>query len=154
MSVPPAPICGDASMRQDCRVEILNKKWVIPSDLESASKVKDEVLRLVAGEGYGQAATFAIKLALEEGLNNAIRHGNRGDRSKTVEVMSDIDARKLAITIVDQGRGFDPQAVPDPTADENLEKPSGRGIMLMRAYMDEVRFNPRGNRLYMVKRNK
>ncbi|HOF18390.1 MAG TPA: ATP-binding protein [Phycisphaerae bacterium] len=53
----------------------------------------------------------------------------------------------------DEGTGFDPTRVPDPTADENLEKPSGRGLMLMRAYMDEVRYNDRGNQVFLMKRN-
>ena len=57
------------------------------------------------------------------------------------------------MTITDQGSGFDPNDVPDPTVEENLQKPTGRGIMLMRAYMDEVRFNEKGNQVHMVKRN-
>lgn len=126
---------------------------MISSDLESARRVEEELLRLVEGSGYSPSSAFAIKLALEEGLNNAIRHGNRGDAGKTVEVVSEIDDRRFEIMIADQGPGFDPLGVPDPTADENLEKPSGRGIMLMRAYMDEVRYSPTGNRVYMVKRN-
>jgi serine/threonine-protein kinase RsbW len=126
---------------------------VISSDLESARKLEEEILRLASESGYGEGATFAIKLALEEGLANAIKHGNRCDCAKTVEFRLDIDPSKLEFTITDQGCGFDPACVPDPTAEENLEKPSGRGIMLMRAYMDEVRYNPAGNQVYMLKRN-
>jgi serine/threonine-protein kinase RsbW len=70
-----------------------------------------------------------------------------------VEVIYQVGPRETSITIIDQGRGFDPSSVPDPRADENLEKPCGRGIMLMRAYMDEVDFSPKGNRVRMVKRN-
>ncbi len=125
----------------------------IPSDLQAAREAQQVLLGEVARFGYTQASMFAIKLALEEGLNNAIRHGNGLDPSKTVELLFDVDPQRTLITIVDQGRGFDPSAVPDPTAAENLEKPSGRGIMLMRAYMDEVKFSPRGNEVHMVKRN-
>ena len=57
------------------------------------------------------------------------------------------------MTITDQGSGFDPAALPDPTTEENLQKPTGRGIMLMRAYMDEVRFNEKGNQVHLVKKN-
>jgi serine/threonine-protein kinase RsbW len=70
-----------------------------------------------------------------------------------VEVEYDIDPRRAIITVTDQGEGFNPAVVPDPTIDENLEKPSGRGIMLMRAYMDEVCFNNRGNQVRLVKQN-
>jgi serine/threonine-protein kinase RsbW len=126
---------------------------VIGSDLKSARKVEQQVLGEVARYGYNEASTFAIRLALEEGLNNAIKHGNNLDPDKVVKVTYDINERLASITITDQGPGFDPKQVPDPTTDENLEKPCGRGIMLMRAYMDEVRFSKRGNQVRMIKRN-
>ena len=107
----------------------------------------------LASHRYSQEAAFAIKLALEEGLNNAIRHGNGSDIRKSIQLSYDITGSRVVITIADEGAGFQLDDVPDPTIDENLEKPSGRGIMLMRAYMDEVRFNKRGNRIRMVKRN-
>lgn len=132
---------------------MLPEKMVIASNLEAARAVEKAILREVACHGYDEAATFAIKLALEEGLNNAIKHGNRYDSGKSVEVHFDIDGERASVTITDQGKGFDLSAVPDPTADENLEKPCGRGIMLMCAYMDEVRYNEKGNRVHMVKRN-
>ncbi len=126
---------------------------VINSDLKAARGVEEKLLRAVECCGYGEAARFAIKLALEEAINNAIKHGNKGDPRKTVDVSFQIDAKCAVITIADEGKGFDPDSVPDPTADENLEKPSGRGIMLMRAYMDEVRYNEAGNQVTMTKRN-
>lgn len=126
---------------------------VIPSELNAARAFEERVLREVARHGYSEAAMFAIRLALEEGLNNAIKHGNRGDPKKKITVDCDVDADRATITICDEGAGFDPARVPDPTADENLEKPSGRGLMLMKAYMDEVRYNDRGNQVFLMKRN-
>lgn len=128
-------------------------KTLISSDLEAAKDFEEGLLREVARHGYSDTVAFAIKLALQEGLNNAIRHGNRCDPRKTVEIDFQVDKEQTSITITDQGRGFDPRKVPDPTTDENLQKPCGRGIMLMRAYMDEVRYNRRGNQIHMVKRN-
>ena len=128
-------------------------KMVITSDVKAARKVRKCVLETVAACGYSQGCTFAIRLAVEEGLNNAIKHGNRSAPDKRVEVLFDIDPNRAMITITDQGDGFDPAAVPDPTVDENLQKPTGRGIMLMRAYMDMVSFNDRGNQVCMVKNN-
>ena len=135
-------------------MSLLAKKMLIGSELRAARKVEDRLLSEVARHGYSEASRFAIKLAVEEGLNNAIKHGNGHDAKKQIEVRFDVDGERAIISIADEGLGFDPAAVPDPTADENLEKPCGRGIMLMRAYMDEVRFNERGNLVYMVKRNR
>ena len=128
-------------------------EMVIRSDLNAARKVCDRVLEATEAHGYGQECTFAIRLAVEEGLDNAIKHGNRFVAEKRVEVQFDIDPKRAVITITDEGDGFDPAVVPDPTTDENIEKPTGRGIMLMRAYMDEVRFNDRGNQVCIVKNN-
>ena len=127
---------------------------MIPSDLRAAQKAEEDLIREVARQGYSEAAIFAIKLAVEEALNNAIRHGNAGDPNRKVSFSYHVRPDRAAITVSDEGHGFDPDDLPDPTADENLEKPCGRGIMLIRAYMDEVRFNPRGNQVHMIKHNR
>jgi serine/threonine-protein kinase RsbW len=105
----------------------------------------------VEEHGYSADVCFAIRLALEEALINAIKHGNRFDPHKRIRILAEVGDRRTAITIEDEGEGFRPEALPDPTADENLEKPGGRGIMLMRAYMDQVTYNQRGNQVVMVK---
>jgi serine/threonine-protein kinase RsbW len=127
------------------------EKKVIPSDLEAARQLAEEVLEQVEQRGYAVEVGFAIRLALEEALSNAIKHGNHYDPDKTITVVSRVDEERATITVRDEGEGFDPANVPDPTADENLEKPCGRGIMLMRAYMDEVEYSERGNEVRMVK---
>ena len=130
------------------------EKTVTLSDVEAARQAEREVLEEVSRRGYSDACAFAIRLAMEEGLNNAIRHGNHHDPAKVVRLVVDVSNERVAITIRDEGQGFDPASVPDPTADENLEKPCGRGIMLMEAYMDEVHFNACGNEVHMIKRNR
>jgi serine/threonine-protein kinase RsbW len=135
------------------RIEDLPTTVVIPSDLAAAHEAEKALLAEVAGCNYSEAATFAVKLAVEEGMNNAIKHGNRFDARKTVELVYDIRKDRAVITITDHGGGFNPAAVPDPTSDENLEKPTGRGVMLMRAYMDKVAYKSKGNQVRMVKRN-
>ena len=132
----------------------MSKTVVIASDLKAARQVARGILAEVARLGYSEVCRFAIRLALEEGLNNAIRHGNGYDPEKTIEVRYDVNDQRVVIAITDQGAGFDPDSIPDPTVDENLGKPTGRGIMLIRAYMDEVGYNARGNRIRMVKRNR
>jgi len=125
----------------------------IPSDLGAAQQAEDELLEEVARYGYTEASTFAIKLAVEEALNNAIKHGNGFDGSKKVELTFDVSDERAVVSVTDQGEGFVPDRLPDPTADENLEKPTGRGVMLMRAYMDDVRFNDKGNQVQLTKKN-
>ena len=97
---------------------------------------------------------FAIKLALEEAITNAIRHGNRNDPTKHITVRYRVTPDEAVIWLSDEGRGFNPEVVPDPTLDENLNKPNGRGIMLMRAYMDEVSFGECGSQVRLVKVNR
>ncbi len=127
---------------------------VITSNLQEARRVERKVLEQVRRMGYGDTALFAIRLALEESINNAIKHGNQCDPGKTVAITFSITEQQAEITVVDQGDGFDPASVPDPTVEENLQKPCGRGIMLMRAYMDQVRFNSKGNTVTLLKRKR
>ena len=94
---------------------------------------------------------FCIKLALEEALVNAIKHGNQLDRNKRVQVAYRVNSERFDVRITDEGPGFDPEDVPDPMAVENLERPCGRGLLLMKHYMTGVVFDPPGNRLYMYK---
>ena len=126
---------------------------MIPSELSAARDVEEQILSDVAGLSYDEGDIFAIKLALEEALNNACRHGNGFDPDKRVTVEYDVTPERFVVRIADEGDGFDPDNLPDPTAEENLEKPSGRGVMLMRVYMDDIIYNDAGNVVTMVKQN-
>jgi serine/threonine-protein kinase RsbW len=106
----------------------------------------------MAGAGYGQQDIHAVRLGLEEALVNAIRHGHGGDPAKTVRFQYAVSPEEVRAEVEDQGPGFDPNQVPDPLALENLEKPSGRGLLLMRHYLTEVRYNARGNVVSLRKR--
>jgi serine/threonine-protein kinase RsbW len=90
-----------------------------------------------------------VRLALEEALVNAIRHGHGGDASLEIKVEAQVDSSGIMLSVEDVGPGFDPDAVPDPTAAENLTIASGRGLALMRAFMTEVEVMPPGNRIVM-----
>ena len=127
------------------------RTWNIASRLEDAPSVVRDILSALAEHGYHENACFAVHLALDEAITNAIRHGNCCDPDKTVRIDLRICDQRVVIDIEDQGPGFDPEALPDPTVGENLEKPHGRGVMLMRAYMTEVSYNARGNRVTLVK---
>ncbi len=108
----------------------------------------------LTAHNFDEAICFAVRLALEEALVNAFRHGNRDDPTKHALVDWSITDDEVTIQVTDQGSGFDPGSVPDPTAEENLEIPSGRGIMLMRAYMTEVEHLAPGNMVRLAYRRK
>ena len=115
--------------------------------LPPMQEILDQVIRL----GWDGRDLFAIRVALEESLSNAIRHGNRLDESKRVVVDCKMSPQRFWLRVRDEGCGFEPGAVPDCTADENLECPGGRGLALIKAYMTHVEHNKRGNCVTMEK---
>lgn len=123
----------------------------IPSELGAGTVVLDELLQKLDELGWPQRDVFGVHLAVEEALANAIGHGNQLDPTKHVYVVLSLSANLLRIEIADEGDGFDPGSVPDPTDPENLEAASGRGIMLMRNFMSRVDFSESGNCVIMEK---
>ncbi len=127
------------------------KKIVIEPCLTAAGELEGKLLVMLTDNGYSEGEIFAVKLAFEEALSNAIKHGSKYDPGKMVQATLDVDATRVILSVTDQGDGFEPSTVPDPTLDENIEKPFGRGLMLMHAYMDEVAYDKNGRRVRMVK---
>lgn len=111
------------------------------------NRLLDELLPL----DFTHKERFNIRLALEEALVNAIKHGNRQDSAKTVHIRYQITSLQFLIEIEDEGRGFDADAVPDPLHPENLERPGGRGVFLMRHYMSWVQYSETGNCVTLCK---
>lgn len=130
------------------------KEIILPNDLTAAKGPEEEILKAAAACGYGANASFAIKLALEEALTNAFRHGNKCDPCKCIKLRYEVTPERVEIEIHDEGEGFVPDAVPDPTQPEFIDRPHGRGIMLMKAYLDVVEYGPIGNYVRLVKLNK
>jgi serine/threonine-protein kinase RsbW len=124
---------------------------VVPSDPKQISKPKHAILKELEGCGFCGDAVFAIKLALEEALINALKHGNRGDPSKSITIRYAVTPAKVVVIVRDEGEGFDEGSVPDPTQPHRLPVPNGRGIMLMRSYMDEVEYRDGGREVRFVK---
>jgi serine/threonine-protein kinase RsbW len=127
------------------------KDVTIPSDTAEARRVQDEIEQQLVSRRASDQEIFSVRLALEEALVNAIKHGNQMDCARKVFVSYRFLDDRFEVKISDEGAGFDPDDVPDPTAVENLERPCGRGLMLMRHYMTEVRYNERGNSVSMTK---
>ena len=128
-------------------------KFIIESDLSQQREIQKRILDAVEDAGFTSDSVFAVKISLEEALINAIKHGNKLDPKKKVRIEASVSPGETEIIIEDQGPGFDRGCVPDPTSIENIEKCSGRGILLIEAYMDEVEWTNRGRRLRMMKRN-
>lgn len=124
---------------------------VIPSDHAAARVPKALIIKELEDHRFGEREVFAIKLALEEALANAVNHGNQGDSTKTVTVRYAVSDEKAAIIVRDEGPGFSPDEVPDPTHPDRLSIPNGRGIMLIKAYMDVVEYRDQGREVYFVK---
>jgi len=128
----------------------IERQLVLRDRFADVSRAQSELESAAREKHYDRTSVFAIKLALEEALSNAFKHGNRNDPKKEVTLSFQVKSDSIVIEVEDQGDGFDLTAVPDPTAQENIEIPCGRGITLMRAYMSEVSFLPPGNRVRLV----
>jgi serine/threonine-protein kinase RsbW len=123
----------------------------IPSDLAEARRVQERIEEALSASAYSEHDIFAIKLALEEALVNAIKHGNQMDPDKRVTIHYHVTSERFDIRITDEGEGFNPEEVPDPTLEINIERPCGRGLLLMRGFMTEVQYHGRGNVVSMSK---
>ncbi|GAB4162017.1 MAG: ATP-binding protein [Planctomycetaceae bacterium] len=123
----------------------------IPSETAAGQKVQERIVAVLEKLDYPPRDVFGMRLALEEALVNAIKHGNQMDPEKQVQVSCWIGEEIVRVEIEDQGEGFSLEDVPDPTDDENLERPCGRGIMLMKAFLNVVEYNECGNKVVLEK---
>ena len=113
---------------------------VIPSQLRLVDLVHCAAEKMANIAGFAEEDGLDIGLAVREAAINAIRHGNREDVSLRVRILMEVLSDGIRVEIRDQGTGFDPDAAPDPTAEDNLLRTSGRGLLLIRAFVDDVRF--------------
>ena len=110
----------------------------LPSRIETVATAAAAVAEFIGRSGISDDAAFGIDMAVREAVTNAVLHGNRQDETKTVDIVLKSSPDAVEISVNDQGPGFNPEEVPDPTANENILKASGRGIFFMRTFMDEV----------------
>jgi serine/threonine-protein kinase RsbW len=122
--------------------------------LEDVTALLNDVLATLTGLNYSPTDCLGIRLALGEALVNGLRHGNRCDPAKCVRVCYWVSPAALLAEVEDEGTGFDPAAVPDPTTPSNLDRPGGRGLYLMRHYTTWLRYNDRGNCLTLCARRR
>ena len=129
----------------------MNKKITISSNLNNIRTAVAEVLDMLKAAEADESDIFDIRLCIEEALINAIKYGNRLDEKLKVVIDVAHNGNKVAISIEDQGKGFDYRDIPDPTEESNLLKAKGRGVFLIKHLMDELEFNKKGNRISMIK---
>jgi len=131
----------------------MQENWstIVPSDTLAIAVVYERIISGLKEADFSEDDVFAVHLALEEAFINAVKHGNRLDPAKKIQIEYARSEDKVRISITDEGEGFNPSDVPDPRVGDNLYKTDGRGILLMQSYMDEVKFNERGNHVDMVR---
>jgi serine/threonine-protein kinase RsbW len=124
---------------------------VIPNDAGIGRQVLDDILCRLEGLHWNDHDIFGVHLAVYEALDNAISHGNARDAAKHVRFACRLSPTKIRVEITDEGPGFDPDALPDPTSPQRLGCPGGRGVLLMRAFMSHVEFQHGGNQVVLEK---
>jgi serine/threonine-protein kinase RsbW len=130
------------------RIESLQR---IPSEPAAMRMLTDSFMNDVERQGYDAETTFAIALGFSEALTNAFKHGNLQDPGKSITVSYRMDRGWAELEVRDEGSGFDPGLIPDSTSDDALDKPNGRGVLLMQSLFDEVRFLNGGRSIWLKK---
>lgn len=122
----------------------------IKSRIENIYPVEREIIEQAASLGYDGDACFCLRLAMDEALINAITHGNRNIEEKDVRIIAYCDRERIAVTVQDEGDGFDQSQLVDPTQEPYLHKTSGRGVYLIQQFTHEIQFNEKGNAITFV----
>ncbi|SMO32594.1 ATP-binding protein [Gracilimonas mengyeensis] len=122
----------------------------LSSSYEEVEKVEGLLSALQDKLGFDDAFYARLMLTVSEAATNGIVHGNKLDASKSVEIAAFTNDGALVVETQDEGEGFNPEDIPDPRADENLYKPSGRGVFLMEEYADEVKYSDGGSKLTLI----
>jgi serine/threonine-protein kinase RsbW len=124
---------------------------VIANDLAAGRRLLDQLLQQLESLHWARREIFGIRLAVDEALVNANLHGNRLDETKHVHFCCWLSPRKIRVEITDEGPGFDPECLPDPTDSAHVDRPCGRGVKLMRAFMSHIEFHQPGNKVVLEK---
>jgi serine/threonine-protein kinase RsbW len=125
----------------------------LPTDIQSIEGAVEFVMGRCSGcVEQGRKLNLNFRVGLTEALSNAMLYGNAHDPSQSVTLEVTIESGRLKATVRDRGAGFDPASIPDPTRPENVSRPCGRGLFLMRQLLDEVCYNDRGNEVTLVLR--
>jgi serine/threonine-protein kinase RsbW len=114
--------------------------------------VQHAILGTMESFDYVEEDLFAVRIAIEEAIANAVLHGHQGDQERLIDIEWTITEKEVSMVVCDSGRGYDESSVPDPTADENLTLPSGRGLAMINAFMSDVSISDGGRRIEMARK--
>ncbi len=127
----------------------MKKTFKFTSEFQNLSKAEEIVADITRRINLSEEVYGNILLSLSEAINNAIIHGNKLAKNKKVTVSYKITDESIEVRVCDEGSGFDPDSIPDPTLPENLEKETGRGIFIIRSLSDKVEFENNGSTIVM-----
>jgi anti-sigma regulatory factor (Ser/Thr protein kinase) len=128
----------------------MQKNLKIESNIGNLRVVENAIDDLTNEAGISQDSYGKILVSTLEAVNNAIIHGNKSDINKLVKIEFVLKDNNLEVTVTDEGQGFKPSEIPDPTRPENIESLDGRGIFLMSKLADDIKYNKKGNRVKMI----
>jgi serine/threonine-protein kinase RsbW len=149
----PLRLCVRRSSASDIRDAATVVTLRLPSDVNCIEEAVELVTRhCLAGHQATQTTRFRLRVVLSEALSNAIVQGNREDRHKWVDVKAELVPDAIRVWVTDEGPGFDPNSVPEPTQPSQLDEARGRGLYLIRKLVDSVQFNEQGNSICMTLR--
>jgi serine/threonine-protein kinase RsbW len=134
-------------------MNIMYRRIKIESELSNLIKVENAIDNATVQLGVSQDNYGKILVSTLEAVNNAILHGNRSDPDKFVRIVIAYDSNELKIKVTDEGQGFNPDSVRDPTLPENIEEPNGRGVFLMARLADKIKYSKKGNTVTMIFKN-
>lgn len=129
----------------------ISRSVVVASTPSAMGDVFNQIQPAMQANGFSEEDIFAVHLSLEEAFTNAVKHGNKMEPSKAIKVDYSIGPDKVEICMTDEGEGFDPEVIPDPRYGDNLYKPAGRGMLLIRSFMDVLEYSKKGNSLRMIR---
>jgi serine/threonine-protein kinase RsbW len=149
----PLRLCVRRSSASDIRDAATLVTLRLPSDVNCIEEAVELVTRhCLAGHQATQTTRFRLRVVLSEALSNAIVQGNREDRRKWVDVRAELMPDAIRVWVTDEGPGFDPNSIPEPTQPGQLDEARGRGLYLIRKLVDSVQFNDQGNSICMILR--
>ena len=139
-------------MSEDAEPRKISENHQLQGNRESMDFVQHAILGTMESFKYVEEDLFAVRIAIEEAIANAVLHGHQGDQERLIDIEWTITEKEVSMVVCDSGRGYDESSVPDPTADENLTLPSGRGLAMINAFMSDVSISDGGRRIEMARK--
>ena len=129
----------------------ISRSVIVPSNHSAIAEVYKQIESILKASNFSKDDIFAVHLALQEAFINAVKHGNKMEPSKAIKIDYIVELDKIEVCMTDEGEGFHPEVIPDPRYGDNLYKPAGRGMLLMRSFMDVVEYSKQASSVRMIR---